>query len=132
MREWWKIGRQQGVMHPDGWLFPGMHYLKPICYRQVHRIAAEAAHTAGITKRVGSSRTRCATASRPICSKTASLATAAAVKRGEIDIGERNMSINNIRQTRPPRTITGSFECNPLFGERVAAYSLRASIAHDA
>ena len=53
LREWWKVGRQQGVMHPDGWLFPGQHYLKPICYRQVHRIAAEAAHTAGITKRVG-------------------------------------------------------------------------------
>lgn len=53
LREWWKIGRQQGVMHPDGWLFPGQHYLKPICYRQVHRIAAEAAHAAGITKRVG-------------------------------------------------------------------------------
>lgn len=53
LREWWKIGRQQGVMHADGWLFPGQHYLKPICYRQVHRIAAEAAHAAGITKRVG-------------------------------------------------------------------------------
>jgi integrase/recombinase XerD len=53
LREWWKVGRTQGVMHPDGWLFPGMHYLKPICYRQVHRIAAEAAHAAGITKRVG-------------------------------------------------------------------------------
>jgi len=53
LREWWKVGRQQGVMHPDGWLFPGQHYLKPICYRQVHRIAAEAAHAAGITKRVG-------------------------------------------------------------------------------
>jgi integrase len=35
------------------WLFPGMHYLKPISTRQVHRIAAEAAHAAGITKRVG-------------------------------------------------------------------------------
>jgi integrase/recombinase XerD len=53
LREWWKVGSRQGVMHPDGWLFPGQHYLKPICYRQVHRIAAEAAHTAGITKRVG-------------------------------------------------------------------------------
>ena len=53
LREWWKVGRKKGVMHPDGWLFPGMHYLKPICYRQVHRIAAEAAHAAGITKRVG-------------------------------------------------------------------------------
>ena len=53
LREWWKVGRQEGVMHPDGWLFPGQHYLKPICYRQVHRIATEAAHAAGITKRVG-------------------------------------------------------------------------------
>lgn len=53
LREWWKVGRQEGVMHPDGWLFPGQHYLKPISYRQVHRIAAEAAHAAGITKRVG-------------------------------------------------------------------------------
>ena len=53
LREWWKIGRKEGVMFPHGWLFPGMHYLKPICYRQVHRIAAEAAHAAGITKRVG-------------------------------------------------------------------------------
>lgn len=53
LREWWKVGHRQGVMHPDGWLFPGQHYLKPICYRQVYRIAAEAAHAAGITKRVG-------------------------------------------------------------------------------
>ena len=53
LRQWWKVGRQQGVMHADGWLFPGQHYLKPICSRQVHRIAAEAAHAAGITKRVG-------------------------------------------------------------------------------
>lgn len=53
LREWWKVGRREGVMHPEGWLFPGQHYLKPIGYRQVHRIAAEAAHAAGITKRVG-------------------------------------------------------------------------------
>jgi integrase/recombinase XerD len=53
LREWWKVGRCEGVMHPEGWLFPGQHYLKPICYRQVHPIAAEAAHAAGITKRVG-------------------------------------------------------------------------------
>jgi integrase/recombinase XerD len=53
LREWWKVGRQQGVIYADGWLFPGQHYLKPICYRQVHRIAAEAAHAAGITKRIG-------------------------------------------------------------------------------
>jgi site-specific recombinase XerD len=53
LRGWWKVGRRQGVMHADGWLFPGQHDLKPISYRQVHRIAAAAAHAAGITKRVG-------------------------------------------------------------------------------
>jgi integrase/recombinase XerD len=25
LREWLKVGRQQGVMHRDGWLFPGQH-----------------------------------------------------------------------------------------------------------
>jgi integrase len=24
LREWWKVGRQQGVMHADGWLFPSV------------------------------------------------------------------------------------------------------------
>ncbi len=53
LRQWWTLGRQQGVMHRDGWLFPGQHALKPISTRQLHRIAAEAAHTADIAKRVG-------------------------------------------------------------------------------
>src|SRR5882757_11561040 len=25
LRQWWKVGRQQGVMHRDGWLFSGQH-----------------------------------------------------------------------------------------------------------
>jgi integrase/recombinase XerD len=33
LREWWKAGRQQGVMHRDGWLFPGQHAMKPISKR---------------------------------------------------------------------------------------------------
>ena len=53
LREWWKVGRQQGVMHADGWLFPGQHYLKPISTRHLYRIVAEAAHAAGIAKKVG-------------------------------------------------------------------------------
>jgi integrase/recombinase XerD len=52
-REWWKVGRQQGVMHRDGWLFPGQHAMKPISTRQLHRIVVEAARAAEITKRVG-------------------------------------------------------------------------------
>jgi site-specific recombinase XerD len=53
LREWWKAGRQQGVMHPDGWLFPGQHYLKPLSTRQLHRIVVEAGEAAGIDKRIG-------------------------------------------------------------------------------
>jgi site-specific recombinase XerD len=53
LRQWWKVGRQQGVMHRDGWLFPGQHACKPISTRQLHRIVVEAAHAAGLAKRVG-------------------------------------------------------------------------------
>jgi len=53
LREWWKTGRQQGVMHRDGWLFPGQHAMKPISTRQLHRVVVDAALAAGITKRVG-------------------------------------------------------------------------------
>jgi len=53
LRQWWKAGRQQGVMHRDGWLFPGQHAGKPISTRQLHRIVVEAAHAADIVKRVG-------------------------------------------------------------------------------
>ena len=53
LREWWKAGRQQGVMHPDGWLFPGQHYLKPLSTRQLHRVVVEAGDAAGIGKRIG-------------------------------------------------------------------------------
>lgn len=53
LREWWKAGRQEGVMHPDGWLFPGQHYLKPLSTRQLHRVVVEAGQAAGIGKRIG-------------------------------------------------------------------------------
>ena len=53
LRAWWKAGRQQGVMHPDGWLFPGQHYLKPLSTRQLHRVVVEAGQAAGIGKRIG-------------------------------------------------------------------------------
>jgi site-specific recombinase XerD len=42
LREWWKAGRQQGVMHPKGWLFPGQHAGKPISTRQLHRVSCRA------------------------------------------------------------------------------------------
>jgi integrase/recombinase XerD len=53
LRQWWQVGRQQGVMHRDGWLFPGQHALKPISTRQLYRIVVEAAQAAEIAKRVG-------------------------------------------------------------------------------
>jgi len=53
LRQWWTVGRQQGVMHRDGWLFPGQNAMKPISTRQLHRIVVEAAQAAEITKRVG-------------------------------------------------------------------------------
>ncbi len=53
LRQWWKVGRQQGVMHRDGCLFPGQHALKPISTRQLHRVVVEAAQAADIAKRVG-------------------------------------------------------------------------------
>ena len=53
LRAWWKGGRQQGVMHPQGWLFPGQNPMKPISTRHLHRVVVEAAEAAGITKRVG-------------------------------------------------------------------------------
>ncbi len=53
LHEWWKAGRQQGVMHRAGWLFPGQHAMKPISTRQLHRVVVEAARAAEIPKRVG-------------------------------------------------------------------------------
>ena len=38
--------RQQGVMHRDGWLFPGQHPMKPVSTRQLHRVVVEAAQAA--------------------------------------------------------------------------------------
>lgn len=52
LRQWWKLGLEQGVMHCDGWLFPGQHAMKPISTRQLHRIVVEAAQVAKIPKRV--------------------------------------------------------------------------------
>ena len=53
LRQWWRAGRQQGVMHREGWLFPGQHAGKPISTRQLHRVVVEAARAADIAKRVG-------------------------------------------------------------------------------
>jgi site-specific recombinase XerD len=71
LRAWWKEGRRQGVMLPGGWLFPGQNPDNPITTRQLHRVVQEAARAAGIARRVAP--TRYATASPPICWRTASI-----------------------------------------------------------
>ena len=53
LRDWWRTGRQQGVMHADGWLFPGRSAMVPISTRQLYRVVVEAAEAADIAKRVG-------------------------------------------------------------------------------
>jgi len=46
---WWKLGREQGVMHR--WLlFPGQHDMKLISTKQFHRVVSEAAQAAGIAR----------------------------------------------------------------------------------
>ena len=52
LRQWWQVGHRQGVLHRDGWLFPGQHALKPISTRQLYRVVVEAAQAAEIARRV--------------------------------------------------------------------------------
>lgn len=52
LRDWWRAGRQQGVLNADGWLFPGRNAMVPISTRQLYRIVVEAAEAADIAKRV--------------------------------------------------------------------------------
>lgn len=53
LRDWWVEGHRQGVLHREGWLFPGQSWERPISTRQLHRIVVEAARVAEIPKRVG-------------------------------------------------------------------------------
>ena len=52
LRVWWKEGRRQGVMLPDGWLFPGQDRRRPISTRQLSRVVEAAVEAANLSKRV--------------------------------------------------------------------------------
>ena len=52
LRAWWQEGRQNGVMRPGGWLFPGQDPAKPVTTRQLSRVVEAAALAAGLTKNV--------------------------------------------------------------------------------
>jgi integrase/recombinase XerD len=53
LRDWWRAGQRQGIMFPDGWLFPGQNAQVPLSTRQLYRVVVEAALAADINKRVG-------------------------------------------------------------------------------
>ncbi len=52
LRTWWLAGREQGVMLPGGWLFPGRDPINPLTTRQLSRTFHGAKEAAGIDKRV--------------------------------------------------------------------------------
>ena len=52
LRAWWQEGRREGVMRPDGWLFPGQDPARPITTRQLSRVVEAAAVAADLTKHV--------------------------------------------------------------------------------
>jgi len=52
LRAWWQEGRQQGVMRPGGWLFPGQDPASSISTRQLSRVVEAAVEAAGLTKNV--------------------------------------------------------------------------------
>ena len=66
LRDWWRAGRQLGVMHADGWLFPGQNARVPLSTRQLHRIVVQAAEAADIHKRVGPHTLRHSFATHPL------------------------------------------------------------------
>ena len=52
LRAWWRAGREQGVMLPGGWLFPGQNPVNHLTTRQLSRIFHAAKDAAGIDKRI--------------------------------------------------------------------------------
>jgi site-specific recombinase XerD len=52
LRAWWREGHRQGLMLPQGWLFPGRNPVMPLSTRQMNRAVHAAAQAAGIRKRV--------------------------------------------------------------------------------
>jgi site-specific recombinase XerD len=52
LRAWWRAGRAEGKLLPNGWLFPGRDPLDPMTTRQLNRVVHEAAALAHIDKRV--------------------------------------------------------------------------------
>jgi site-specific recombinase XerD len=52
LQHWWHEGRKRGKIRKGGWLFPGKTPPDAISTRQLNRVLHEAAHRAGLDKRV--------------------------------------------------------------------------------
>ena len=52
LRDWWRGGREKGVMLPGGWLFPGQNPVNHLTPRQLSRIFHGAKDAAEIDKKV--------------------------------------------------------------------------------
>jgi site-specific recombinase XerD len=52
LRDWWRVGREKGVMLPGGWLFPGQNPVNHLTPRQLSRIFHGAKDAAEINKKV--------------------------------------------------------------------------------
>ncbi len=52
LRDWWRVGREKGVMLPGGWLFPGQNPVNHLTPRQLSRIFHGAKDAAEIDKKV--------------------------------------------------------------------------------
>jgi len=52
LRDWWRMGREKGVMLPGGWLFPGRNPVNHLTTRQLSRIFHGAKDAAEIDKKV--------------------------------------------------------------------------------
>ena len=52
LRAWWRVAHAQGMMLPNGWLFPSYNPMESLGTRQLNRAIHEACTSAGIGKRV--------------------------------------------------------------------------------
>lgn len=52
LREWYRFGRSQNMLLPNGWLFPGQNPINPLSTRQLNRAFHEALNETTIDKKV--------------------------------------------------------------------------------
>ena len=106
-----EVGRQQGVMHRDGWLFPGQHALKPISTRQLHRILVEAAQAADSAKQARPHTMRQSFATHLLEDGTGIRVIQVLLGHAKLD----NTAVYTKVATRTVRTVTSPFDKLGMF-----------------